>query len=390
MDVYDFKKLADECRKRDGYRRPAAFGIGIAYHAIADLVHPNRCDETAPVLAVRYLAVNRDENDSTAAILARILGHDAGTETYGLDASRLDEMLAPFAVFVDDGREHVNLDALQALRALCGRPPTPLQGPRRAVVTFVDDLDAPPADAADVYLRLQLLSHRKIRPHGCSLEGAFGLLANCAWTERGPVLAEQAEAWRQRCLAEGDELPVRMVDKFPRMTDFVIPSGVRIADADRVRLGAHLAEGTTVMHEGFVNFNAGTLGRSMIEGRISAGVVVGDGSDIGGGASIMGTLSGGGKETIAIGEGCLLGANAGLGISLGDRCTVEAGLYLTAGTKVTLLAEGDEARILPARELSGRSGLLFRRNSTTGVVEAHPRTAGSGFGGLNPELHKND
>jgi 2,3,4,5-tetrahydropyridine-2-carboxylate N-succinyltransferase len=255
---------------------------------------------------------------------------------------------------------------------------------RVAVVTFIGDLADPPIDAHDAYLRLHLLSHRLIKPHGANLEGLFGLLANVVWTNLGPCAVEGFEQTRMRLRAAGHQVTVLGIDKFPRMVDYVVPSGVRIAEADRVRLGAHLAEGTTVMHEGFCNFNAGTLGASMVEGRISAGVVVGDGSDIGGGASIMGTLSGGGKEVISVGEGCLIGANGGIGISLGDRCTVEAGLYVTAGTRVTL----PDGQVVKAGDLSGRSDLLFRRNSATGVVEVLSRTVD--WGSLNAELHAND
>jgi 2,3,4,5-tetrahydropyridine-2-carboxylate N-succinyltransferase len=240
----------------------------------------------------------------------------------------------------------------------------------------------PPVDAADVYLRLHLLSHRLVRPNDVDLTDVFGLLSNVVWTNYGPCPVDGFEQTRLRLRRHGP-VAVYGVDKFPRMTDYVIPAGVRIADADRVRLGAHLAPGTTVMHEGFVNFNAGTLGASMVEGRISAGVVVGDGSDIGGGASIMGTLSGGGKEIISVGKGCLVGANAGIGISLGNDCVVEAGCYITAGTKVSL----PDNRIVKARELSGRDGLLFRRNSVTGAVEALARSGD--WGGLNLALHAN-
>ncbi|MHA6798542.1 2,3,4,5-tetrahydropyridine-2,6-dicarboxylate N-succinyltransferase [Bounagaea algeriensis] len=252
-----------------------------------------------------------------------------------------------------------------------------------AVRTVVDRLDTPPADTHDVYLRLHLLSHRLVRPHGQSLEGIFGLLSNVVWTNHGPCAVEGFEATRMRLRARG-AVTVYSVDKFPRMIDYVVPSGVRIGDADRVRLGAHLASGTTVMHEGFVNFNAGTLGASMVEGRISAGVVVGDGSDVGGGASIMGTLSGGGKEVISVGERCLIGANGGVGISLGDDCVVEAGLYVTAGTKITL----PDSTIIRARDLSGSDGLLLRRDSTTGVVQAAARNGGPVE--LNAALHAND
>ncbi|GLW92675.1 2,3,4,5-tetrahydropyridine-2,6-dicarboxylate N-succinyltransferase [Actinokineospora globicatena] len=262
--------------------------------------------------------------------------------------------------------------------------PDPVRGVEVvAVRTVIDDLERPPTDAHDVYLRLHLLSARLVRPHGQNLDGVFGLLSNVVWTNHGPCPVDGFEATRLRLRTRG-QVTVYGVDKFPRMVDYVLPSGVRIAEADRVRLGAHLATGTTVMHEGFVNFNAGTLGASMVEGRISAGVVVGDGSDIGGGASIMGTLSGGGKEVISVGERCLLGANAGVGISLGDDCVVEAGLYVTAGTKVRLT----DGTLVKARELSGESGILFRRNSTTGAVEV-VRRDGTGIE-LNTALHTND
>ncbi|MCQ9343336.1 2,3,4,5-tetrahydropyridine-2,6-dicarboxylate N-succinyltransferase [Corynebacterium sp. 153RC1] len=248
---------------------------------------------------------------------------------------------------------------------------------RVEIRTEIADLNAAPIDAFDAYLRLHLLSHRLVKPHGLNLDGVFGLLQNVVWTNYGPCKIEGFEEVR----AKLPNLTVHLIDKFPRMVDYVIPTGVRIGDADRVRLGAHLAEGTTVMHEGFVNFNAGTLGASMVEGRISAGVVVGDGSDVGGGASIMGTLSGGGKEVISIGERCLLGANAGVGISLGDDCVVEAGLYVTAGTKVLV-----DGQVVKASELSGASNLLFRRNSQTGAVEA---TGWKREVSLNEALHKN-
>lgn len=268
-----------------------------------------------------------------------------------------------------------------------------VRGTRRvAVTTTIADLDAPPADAYDAYLRLHLISGRKIQPHGCNLDGLFGLLSNVVWTNHGPCAVPGFESVRARLQAERGPVTVYSVDKFPRMVDYVVPTGVRIGDADRVRLGAHLAEGTTVMHEGFINFNAGTLGSSMVEGRISGGVVVGDGSDIGGGASVMGTLSGGGKEVISIGERCLLGANSGVGISLGDDVTVEAGLYITFGTKITLTDEvakqlGKQAgESVKASELSGASGILFRRNSISGAVEA---VANASAVELNEALHAN-
>jgi 2,3,4,5-tetrahydropyridine-2-carboxylate N-succinyltransferase len=243
------------------------------------------------------------------------------------------------------------------------------------------DLDLPPADSADAYLRLHLLSHRLVRPNSMNLDGIFNVLPNVCWTSLGPVAVSEIGDARQRALSRSVYLEVRAVDKFPPMLDFVVPSGVRVADASRVRLGAHLAEGTTVMHEGFVNFNAGTLGPSMVEGRISQGVIVDAGSDIGGGASIQGTLSGGGKQVITIGQRCLLGANSGLGISLGDDCIIEAGLYLTAGTIVTL-PDGQRAK---ARDLSGKSGLLFRRNSVSGSVEVLARSGS--WGSLSADLH---
>ncbi len=250
-------------------------------------------------------------------------------------------------------------------------------------VSLSIDADSAPTSSADAYLRLHLFSHRLVKPRTINLDGIFGHLQNVAWTSRGPVAVDAIESVTWNFARQGQQLTVHGVDKFPRMTDYVVPSGVRIADASRVRLGAYLSSGTTVMHEGFCNFNAGTLGASMVEGRISQGVIVGDGSDIGGGASIMGTLSGGGKEMVTIGERCLLGANAGIGISLGDDCIVEAGLYVTAGT-VVIDPSGSPVK---ARLLSGQSNLLYRRNSLTGAVEVISRSGS--WGGLNAELHKN-
>ena len=253
----------------------------------------------------------------------------------------------------------------------------------REVISLEIDTTKAPANAADAYLRLHLLSHRLVKPHGVALDGIFGLLSNVVWTSVGPCAVDGFEITRARLKAAHGHVSVYGVDKFPRMVDYVVPSGVRIADADRVRLGAHLASGTTVMHEGFVNFNAGTLGTSMVEGRISAGVVVGDGTDVGGGASIMGTLSGGGKEVISIGEKCLLGANSGLGISLGNNCVIEAGTYITSAAKVRL----PDGEIVKAGTLSGASNLLFRRNSLDGCLEVVLRTGT--WGGLNSILHAN-
>ena len=259
----------------------------------------------------------------------------------------------------------------------------PSRGVALRAINISVDTSVAPTSAEDVYLRLHLLSHRLALPRTLNLDGAFGLLQNVAWTSRGPVALASLESVMWNFAQQGEPLVVNGVDKFPRMTDYVVPSGVRIADASRVRLGAHLAAGTTVMHEGFCNFNAGTLGTSMVEGRISSGVIVGDGSDIGGGASIMGTLSGGGKEVVTVGERCLLGANSGIGISLGDDCIVEAGLYVTGGTLVT----DPDGTVSKARVLSGASGLLYRRNSISGTVEVVARTGS--WGGLNSVLHKN-
>ena len=279
-----------------------------------------------------------------------------------------------------------------ALGALVGNPSQSLldavstddvRKVRREVVSREIDITQPPQDAVDAYLRLHLLSHRLIKPHGLSLDGVFGLLTNVVWTSAGPCAVEGFEEVRAGLRARDGHVTIFSVDKFPRMVDYVIPSGVRIADADRVRLGAHLAIGTTVMHEGFVNFNAGTLGTSMVEGRISSGVVVDDGSDVGGGASIMGTLSGGGKQVISIGKKCLLGANSGLGISLGDNCVIEAGTYITAAAKVRL----PDGEIVKAGTLSGASNLLFRRNSLDGSLEVVVREGS--WGGLNSVLHAN-
>ena len=259
----------------------------------------------------------------------------------------------------------------------------PIRDVTKSQVSIEIDLDTPPKDIADAFLRLQLLSHRIVKPHGQSLDGIFGILNNVVWTSAGPCSVSTFSSVGPKLRAKYGTLTVFAVDKFPRMVDYVVPEGVRIADADRVRLGAYLASGTTVMHEGFVNFNAGTLGKSMVEGRISAGVVVGDGSDIGGGASIMGTLSGGGKQVISIGERCLLGANAGLGISLGNDCVIESGAYVTAGSKITL----PDGSVVKASELSGANNLLFRRNSKSGALEALPKTGS--WGGLNSVLHAN-
>jgi 2,3,4,5-tetrahydropyridine-2,6-dicarboxylate N-succinyltransferase len=392
--VAEFNKLVAEIEAGAGYARPAAFGVGLATFAIGDLEQPARVQDGKAVLDTWYPAPNCGENFGTAAVLARVVGHVNGSKSYALDEAQLEQALAAFKPFIGDGKPHANIDALHQLlgtlrqqaklaaRYAAGDGSLDRVLPRRVVVTFIADLSQKPIDAHDAYLRLHLLSTRKVKPHGQSLEGVFGLLSNVVWTNVGPFSPEGFENVRGVLRSQGVEVRVHSVDKFPRMTDYVIPSGVRVADADRVRLGAYLGEGTTVMHEGFVNFNAGALGKSMIEGRVSAGVTIDDGTDVGGGASTMGTLSGGGNVVIKIGKGCLIGANAGCGIPLGDTCTVEAGLYITAGTKVKL-ADG---RVIKARELAGQNDLLFRRNSISGAVEVvHKKNEIV----LNPELHKN-
>jgi 2,3,4,5-tetrahydropyridine-2-carboxylate N-succinyltransferase len=303
---------------------------------------------------------------------------------YGLATTGPDDQLLD-AWYPDPhlGRVTATSGPDHALTALTGaRGAAADRGVRIDVVLTEIDLDAAPAGVADGYLRLHLLSHRLVQPNGLNLEGIFGVLNNVVWTNHGPCAVDGFEQTRLALRRRGP-VEVYGIDKFPRMTDYVVPTGIRVADADRVRLGAHLAVGTTVMHEGFVNYNAGTLGASMIEGRVSAGVVVGAGSDIGGGASVMGTLSGGGTHRITIGERCLVGANAGIGISLGDDCVVEAGTYITAGSKLTL----PDGNTVKAAELSGHSGLLFWRNSVTGALEARPRTGESVA--LNDALHAN-
>ncbi|MGI9576826.1 MAG: tetrahydrodipicolinate N-succinyltransferase N-terminal domain-containing protein [Microthrixaceae bacterium] len=370
--------MVERLRNRSGYSEPVAFGLGLA--TVAD------GDES--VLDTWFATVNHGDNLGFAAIVADVEGHDGSTATLRLGSAALSEVLARCAPMLDDGGDHPNLAAVRSFASALAGTDTISGGPlpthKVPVVTFISDLDAPPLDIHDAYLRLHLLSHRHVVPHGCNLDGVFGLLANAVWTSAGPCDIGSFPVAQTEVLASGQALVVNGVDKFPRMTDYVVPGGVRIADASRVRLGAHLAEGTTVMHEGFVNFNAGTLGASMVEGRISAGVVVGSDSDVGGGASIMGTLSGGGKEVVSVGEQCLIGANAGIGISLGDGCVVEAGLYVTAGTRV----RRTDGEIVKAKDLSGADGLLFRRNSTYWAVEVLPRQ-GTWSEGLNAELHNN-
>ncbi|MEZ5378081.1 MAG: tetrahydrodipicolinate N-succinyltransferase N-terminal domain-containing protein [Acidimicrobiales bacterium] len=380
--VDDFKAMVAEVEGRSGYRTPAAYGFGIA--TVSDSA------DGPKTLDTDFLVTNLGENAGTAAAVADALGGFA-TGTIELDAAALTAIVERFAPFVDDGRDHPNLTALQALLAWAQvDQPAPVPGHRRiAVAVAVTELTDAPMSASDVYLRLTLLSQCKVRPHGISLDGAFGKLNNAVWSNHGPIDPDQFDAVKTHLRLAGQHLHVYNVDKFPRMLDYVVPQGVRIGDGSRVRLGAHLGAGTTVMHEGFVNFNAGTVGPNMVEGRISAGVMVAADSDLGGGCSTMGTLSGGGTTIISVGERCLIGANAGIGISLGDDCTVEAGLYVTGGTPVLVcgLKGYDDGATIKARELSGADGLLLRRNGRTGTVEVHPN--GAKWSGLNEALHQN-
>ena len=377
--THDYKTLAGLAAWRESieqsipaYVRPAAYAVGIATIA-----------PTGQILDTRYPVVNTDVHLLPAAVLAQVLGRTNGTATHRLDHTQLQEAVAVLApAEACHEIDHPNLAAWRVMLEVAQQPHPP-GGQRVLVASFIDSFTDPPVDAHDVYLRLHLLSRRLVRPHGVNLDGIFGKLNTVVWTNVGPFEVDGFEAARLRLEAAGQRVLVDSIDKFPRMTDYVVPTGVRIANADRVRLGAHLAEGTVVMHEGFCNFNAGTLGASMVEGRISGGVVVGEGSDVGGGASIMGTLSGGGKEVISIGKGCLIGANAGIGISLGDNCIVEAGLYVTAGSRVRL----PDGTVVKARDLSGRSGILFRRDSQTGAIDALPNGDNPNWGGLNAALH---
>ena len=313
--------------------------------------------------------------------LATVTAEGRTLDTWFLHPERSDEVTTTETEVLDPAAAEAALGA--DIASTLG--PDPLRGVEvRASLTSIADLQAPPVNTSDVYLRLHLLSHRLVQPNTVNLEGIFGLLPTVAWTQLGPVAVEDLPAAQLRGRAAGTPLLVHSLDKFPRMLDYVAPTGVRVADAARVRLGAHLAEGTTVMHEGYVNFNAGTLGTAMVEGRLSQGVVMGEGSDLGGGASVLGTLSGGGKVVVRIGERCLVGANGGIGISLGDDCAVEAGLYVTAGTRVTL----PDGTVVKAGELSGQQGLLFIRNSTTGVVEVRPWKGSTVE--LNTVLHRSN
>ncbi len=324
-------------------------------------------------LEVYYNAPLLNADAALVDAVAAKIGYAGGNAAIEIEESRLKDLEAAFlAVDAEDQAEIVEI----------------LAGTRQPLVVTILESDAAPASTAEVYLKLALLSHRLVKPHGTDLSGMFGLLPNVAWTSEGAIALEELAKRQLAARAQGRVLHVYSVDKFPQMTNYVVPAGIRVGDASRIRLGAHVGEGTTVMHEGFINFNAGTLGVSMVEGRISAGVVVGNGSDLGGGCSTMGTLSGGNAVVISVGENCLLGANAGLGLPLGDRCTLEAGLYVTAGSKVTLLDDqNNEVGVVKAAELAGKPDLLFRRNSQNGRIEV--KTNKSAIE-LNEELHKHN
>ncbi|ATG73249.1 2,3,4,5-tetrahydropyridine-2,6-dicarboxylate N-succinyltransferase [Zobellella denitrificans] len=324
-------------------------------------------------LEVYYNQPLLNADDALIGAVAAKIGYQGGNAAIEIDAAQLKDLEAAF----------LSVDAKAQAEVV-----EVLAGTRQPLVVTILETDAAPASTAEVYLKLALLSHRLVKPHGLDLSGMFGLLPNVAWTSEGAIAVDELARRQLAARAQGRTLSVNSVDKFPKMTDYVVPAGVRIGDASRIRLGAHVGEGTTVMHEGFINFNAGTLGVSMVEGRISAGVVVGNGSDLGGGCSTMGTLSGGGNIVISVGEGCLLGANAGLGIPLGDRCTIESGLYITAGSKVTVLDDkNNEVQTVKAADLAGKNDLLFRRNSQNGRIEV--KTNKSAIE-LNAELHKHN
>ena len=311
-------------------------------------------------------------NEDLVATIAAITGYESGNQVIEVKPDVAEQLAAAF-----NGEDDTD-NADFAVAAAKSKQP---------LVLVILATDEAPQSVAEGYLKLQLISHRLVKPHGVVLDGIFGLLHNIAWTNKGPIDLPELKDRQMKARLKGKTITVDCVDKFPKMVDYVVPAGVRIADTSRVRLGAHVGEGTTVMHEGFINFNAGTAGVSMVEGRISAGVMVGEGSDIGGGASIMGTLSGGGKMVVAIGENSLLGANAGLGFPLGNRCTIESGLYVTAGSKVKMLDnEGNDAGFVKARELSNKDDLLFRRNSTTGQIECLVNKSAVE---LNSMLHSN-
>jgi 2,3,4,5-tetrahydropyridine-2-carboxylate N-succinyltransferase len=330
-------------------------------------------DSAGNLLEVFYPAPQLSPDSELTQAIFSVVDYAGGNQVFELDSSHVNQMLDNFGA----SQNQPMIDLLSQLVLS-----------KKALVLCLLESDGKPASVAEVYLKLHLLSHRLVKPHAVNLDGMFGLLPNVAWTSDGAIAINELSQRQLQARLQGRNLSVNSVDKFPKMTDYVVPSGVRIADTARVRLGAYLGEGTTIMHEGFVNFNAGTAGEAMIEGRISAGVFVGKGSDLGGGCSILGTLSGGNKEVISVGENCLIGANAGIGISLGNNCTVEAGLYVTAGTKVTVLdKENKPVEIIKALELSGKDHLLFRRNSTSGAVECLSNRSSIE---LNAELHSHN
>ncbi|WP_222435684.1 tetrahydrodipicolinate N-succinyltransferase N-terminal domain-containing protein [Fluviispira vulneris] len=368
-DMTEFKKIIENIEKNKDYMRPQAFAIGLATVA-----------QNGSLLDSYFPSPNFQTNFATAAILAYILGYKNGTHSYQVSNEQINEILSYFTPFADDNKEHANIDILKSMQKILQNQS---KNRKTIVVSFIAaaENDSGPREVPDAYLRLHLLSHRLVKPHCINLTGLFSILPNVVWTSEGAIAIQDLNLRKMEALYEGRNLVVHSIDKFPRMTDFVIPTGVRIADASRVRLGAYLGEGTTVMHEGFVNFNAGCEGPNMIEGRISAGVFVKKGSDLGGGCSTMGTLSGGGNIIISIGENCLLGANSGLGIPLGDRCTIEAGLYITSGTKVLF-----NNTVLKAKDFAGKNDILFRRNSQTGCIEAISKANSVE---LNTVLHHN-
>lgn len=339
-----------------------AFGLGVGTKSSA-----------GDLLEVYYNAPLLNADDAIVAAVAEKVGYEGGNAAIEIKESQLKDLEAAFlSVGAEEQAEIVEI----------------LEGTSQALFVTILETDAEPSSTAEVYLKLALLSHRLVQPHGTNLAGMFGLLPNVAWTSEGAISMDDLSKRQLAARAQGRMLHVYSVDKFPQMTNYVVPAGIRVGDASRIRLGAHVGEGTTVMHEGFINFNAGTMGVSMVEGRISAGVVVGNGSDIGGGASTMGTLSGGNNVVISVGENCLLGANAGLGLPLGDRCTLEAGLYVTGGSKVTVLDDqNNEVSVVKAAELAGKPDLLFRRNSQNGRIEV--KTNKSAIE-LNEELHKHN
>ncbi len=364
----DFSALVRRVQGSKGYETPQAWGLAIC-----------TLDSNGNTLDALFPYPNYDENFGAAAIFYDATSFpENDTVTFTADAyARACDSFSPFA----DEEGHANIDCMHSLWKACKERKG--KHPKTAIlkIVFIYDLDEPPQGIEDAYLRLHLISSRKVKPNEINLDCIFGILPNNAWTSEGPISPADLPKRQMEARARLHPLHIYSVDKFPRMVDYVVPSGVRIADASRVRLGAYLGEGTTVMHEGFVNFNAGTLGASMVEGRISAGVVIGNQTDIGGGASIMGTLSGGGKTRVVIGRGCLLGANSGIGISLGDKCVVEAGLYVTAGMPVLY-----RDKVVLAIQLSGKDGLTFIRHSQTGQVVALDKPNGVV---LNDELHSN-